>query len=323
MVCPAQRGVAGAVLALFAVALRADELPPLPAGADTLVVLPDTERYADRYPHFLDAQLAWIASAAPERRIACAVHLGDITQDNLPEEWTRVRRAYDQLGGRIPFTLLPGNHDYSGGRETSRLSAYFPVEESARHPGFGGVCETGRLDNSFYFCTLAGRSWILLSLEFAPRAAVVEWAGRVLDAQADRPAIVVTHAYLFRDGTRFAAGTGQRACPAGAAHDAFDGEDLWRELIRSRRNIQIVLSGHVATGGLAYRASPGEHGNVVHEMMVDYEKMRGGGMAFLRLLEFLPDRRTVQVRTYSPHLRASRTTPEESFTFVLQEAPAP
>lgn len=302
--------------------MRADDLPPLPDGATTLVVLPDTERYADRYPHFLDAQLAWIAASAAERRIACAMHLGDITQNNLPVEWARVRRAYDRLGGQVPFTLLPGNHDYSGGRETSRLSEYFPVAEAARQSGFGGVCETGRLDNSFHFCTLAGRSWILLSLEFAPRASVVDWAGRVLDAHADRPAIVVTHAYLFRDGTRFAAGTGQRACPEGAAHDAFDGEDLWRTLIRSRSNIQIVLSGHVATGGLAYRASPGERGNVVHELMVNYEKMRGGGMAFLRLLEFLPDRRTVQVRTYSPHLRETRTTPEESFALVLQEAPS-
>lgn len=84
----------------------------------------------------------------------------------------------------------------------------------------------------------------------------------------------------------------------------------------------MVLSGHVSTGGLGYLASEGTHGNTVHQMMVDYEKMRGGGQAYLRLLEFLPDGKTVQVRTYSPALHQSRQSALEEFTFTLQGAPA-
>jgi hypothetical protein len=55
-------------------------------------------------------------------------------------------------------------------------------------------------------------------------------------------------------------------------------------------------------------------------MMVDYEKMRGGGMAYLRLLEFLPDGKTVQVRTYSPALKSTRQSELEEFKFELKLA---
>ena len=41
-------------------------------------------------------------------------------------------------------------------------------------------------------------------------------------------------------------------------------------------------------------------------MLVDYEKLKGGG-GFLRLLEFLPDGKTIQVRTYSPVSHAVRS----------------
>lgn len=54
--------------------------------------------------------------------------------------------------------------------------------------------------------------------------------------------------------------------------------------------------------------------------MVDYEKMRGGGMAHMRLLEFLPDGKTVQVRTYSPALKITRNSELEEFRFTLKFA---
>ncbi len=65
-------------------------------------------------------------------------------------------------------------------------------------------------------------------------------------------------------------------------------------------------------------------------MLVDYEKMRGGS-GFLRVLEFLADGKTVQVRTYSPVTKEIRSpitrgdnplrAPKlEEFTFRLQTA---
>ncbi|MHA1113673.1 MAG: LamG-like jellyroll fold domain-containing protein, partial [Alphaproteobacteria bacterium] len=156
-------------------------------------------------------------------------------------------------------------------------------------------------------------------LECGPRDDVVDWANQLLERHADRLAIVVTHAYLFRDNTRYdhTSGKSQRASPHGWGND---GEELWQKLVRRHRNTMMVLSGHVSTGGLGYLASEADYGNTVHQLMVDYEKMRGGGMAYLRLLEFLPDGKTVQVRTYSPALKTARKSPLEEFRFTLKFA---
>ncbi len=303
---------------------RCEEPQPLPwiEGSTTLAILPDTERYSDDYPQYFEAQTNWIAENCRDRNIVYAVHLGDITQHNAPQEWNVARRCLDLLEGRVPYALVPGNHDYDDNapkRDTTLLSKYFPLENIQKWPTFGGVQLEGRLDNSYHLLRIGKRDWIILALECGPRDEVVEWANKVLEQHANRLAIIVTHAYLFRDSTRYdhKSGRSQRASP----HEwGNDGEQLWQKLVRRHPNTMIVLSGHVSTGGLGYLASEADRGNKVHQMMVDYEKMRGGGMAYMRLLEFLPDGRTAQVRTYSPALKSTRKLELEEFRFTLKFA---
>ena len=294
-------------------------LPWVP-GSTTVAVLPDTERYSDDYPHHFEAQTRWIAENHEVRNIAYAVHLGDITQHNAPAEWEVARKSFALLDGRVPYALTTGNHDYDDNapkRETSLLSKFFPPAQIRKWPTFGGLYREDKLDNSYHLLKIGTRKWIILCLECGPRDDVVAWANGVLKQHADRLAIIVTHAYLFRDNTRYdhTSDRRQRASPHGWGND---GEQLWQKLARPQTNVMIVLSGHVSTGGLGYLASRGEHGNTVHQMMVDYEKMRGGGMAYLRLLEFLPDGKTVQVRTYSPALKSTRRSELEAFRFKLE-----
>jgi len=284
-------------------------------------VLPDTERYSDDYPQHFEAQTDWIVANREARRIACVLHLGDITQRNAPAEWAVARRCLGTLDGQVPYVLATGNHDYDDNapkRDTTRLNEYFPLDAIRKWPTFGGAFEPGQLENSYHLVPIAGRDWIVLSLEMGPRDETVTWANRILERHVDRPAIIVTHAYLFRDNQRYDRRLGrQRASPMGWGND---GEELWQKLVRRHRNVMIVHSGHVSTGGLGYLASEGDYGNTVHQLMVDYEKMKGGGMAYLRLLEFLPDGKTVQVRSYSPALKTTRSSPLEEFTFELRAA---
>jgi len=185
-----------------------------------------------------------------------------------------------------------------------------------RWPTFGGLREEGRLENSYHLCRIGNRDWIILALEFGPRDEVVAWANQTLAAYPNRLGILVTHAYLFRNNTRYdhRAGEKQRASP----HDwGNDGEQLWQKLVRRHANMRLVFSGHVATGGIGYLASKGDHGNTVHQLMVDYENIRGGGSGYLRLLEFQPDGNSVQVKSYSPSLDRYLTDPGNQFTFNL------
>jgi hypothetical protein len=298
----------------------AAEAQPLPwvEGSTTLAVLPDTQYYAEKYPHFFEAQTRWIAKNCERHTIAYVLHLGDVTEHNAPQEWEVAARSLGLLDGRVPYALLPGNHDYSSGRETL-LSQYFSVAEFRRWPTFGGVFEEGKLDNSFHLFHLGQRDWIVLALEYAPRDEVLAWGNKVLEEHRDRLAVVVTHAYLFHDSTRFDASSGKKQ--HGNPHRlGNDGEEIWQKLVRRHGNVMLVLSGHVATGGLGFRSDPGDHGNTVHQMLVDYQKSKRGGQAFLRLLEFLPDGKTVQAKSYSPALDRHKTDPQNQFTFTLQFA---
>jgi hypothetical protein len=141
----------------------------------------------------------------------------------------------------------------------------------------------------------------------------------------------ITHAYLYADSTRYdwsTQGTAQRWNPhnyplAAAGPGAVsDGEDIWQRLVRPHANVRLVLNGHVLNDGTGYLASDRGEGRPVHQVLANYqggvepERPYGGG-AFLRLLQFLPDRRTVRVRSYSPWLDEWLTDADQQFEFVL------
>jgi hypothetical protein len=58
----------------------------------------------------------------------------------------------------------------------------------------------------------------------------------------------------------------------------------------------------------------------VHQILNDYEALRGGGSGYLRLLEFLPDGKTVRVKAYSPVLDKYLTDPRNQFDLILKTA---
>ena len=306
-----------------------DPLPFVP-GSWTLAVLPDTQNYAQSYPDLFEAQTRWIAENVDRYNIVYALHLGDVTNNNASAEWEAAQRAMFLLDGRVPYAIAPGNHDYGTGcgsantRDTL-FNDYFPLQRYCDWPTFGGVFEDGHLDNSYHLFSAGGADWLILALEWAPRDRTVAWANEVLDRHPDRRAIVITHAYLYSDDTRYdwaKYGAEQLwspySCPtAELPGGVSDGEDLWRDLIYARANVSMVICGHVLHDGLGRLASTGASGNTVQQMLVNYQMHARGGDAFLRLMEFLPDGRTVQVKAYSPDLDEYRTDSQNQFTFML------
>jgi len=94
-----------------------------------------------------------------------------------------------------------------------------------------------------------------------------------------------------------------------------DGEDLWQKLVSKQANFALVVSGHVCIS--AHLASQRVHGNTVQQVLVDYQDVEQGGNGWLRLLQFLPDGKTVRVRDYSPLLDQTSNAPECAFEFEL------
>lgn len=333
---PLARGLLLIVVAVSSLLVSA--APPAPvAGGFTLVVVPDSQKYVWKRPELYTLQAGWIAANIERYNFVRLLHVGDITQHNTPMQWEWARRAHAVYEGLIPAVYVPGNHDLGlNGKAASRdslFSLHIPLAAYQRQAGFGGVYdgEPQRTENSYHFFEAGGRKWLVLALEFAPRDDVVRWVNEIVKAHPERSVILLTHAYLRPDATRFdrhITTPGEKRPNRGFDHyplsksaEGFnDGEDLWKKLISRHANIAIVLSGHVCTS--AHLVSEGVHGNRVHQILVDYQDSPEGGNGWLRLLQFLPDGKTVRVRDYSPLLDETSTAPECTFEFELAPAPS-
>lgn len=281
---------------------------PYHDGSTTMVVLPDTEVYCSKRSRVFFDMMKWAVKNQKKRNIKYMLHVGDITNDNQMHEWEHARQAFDIVEGKIPYVLAAGNHDYdhTEGRLT-HMNQFFKVDDQKKSPSFGDVFEKGKLENHYQFLQINGQKWIVLSLEMGPRDEVIAWANKVLAKHRDHLAIILTHAFLYYGNERYDHRKGkQRSSPYNFYGEGADGEMLWSLLVRRHANVMMLVCGHLSSQYVGYRKDQGVHGNVVHQMLVDYEKLKGG-RGFLRLLEFLPDGKTVQVRTYSPVLKEIRS----------------
>lgn len=297
----------------------------LTAGSQSLALLPDTQVYALRVPGLFLLQTAWLVEQAPSLDLRYVLHLGDIVNNNTETEWERASEAMSLLHGYVSYALVPGNHDYgpSGDASTREtlLNDHFDFDALARVDGFGGAYEAGKLDNTYHLFEIAGRSFVLVALEWGPRDAVIEWANTVMDEYPEREGILLTHAYLNNDDRRYDHADEERSQPYNP-HDyatpggVNDGEQLWQKLVRKHR-FALTINGHVLGDGTGYLRSTTDHGNTCHQMLVNYQMREQGGQAYLRLLEFLPDGETVRVHSYSPLLGTFLDETDQRFEFVL------
>ncbi len=292
-------------------------------GAWTLVLLPDTQKYSRVYPGMFDLQTSWIRHKAVERNIRYVLHLGDITDTNTPIEWERASRSMGLLHGVVPYALAYGNHDYGpGGNATSRETygnEYFSYDEVSKWETFGGALDQGRLDNTYHLFEAGGVKWIVVSLEWAPSKRAVDWANEVMKKHADREGILITHAYMFNDDTRYDHTKSRQAWNPkfySTPDERYDGQELWDHLVKHHR-FQLVLNGHVLGDGTGYLASKTERGNVCHQMLSNYQTRALGGEGYMRLLEFQPDGKTVLVKSYTPLEDKYMLESDQHFTIEL------
>ncbi len=333
-------------------AAKAPKAPPAPAtlpastamtpgapapieGGFTLMVIPDTQYYAQKYPDIFRKQVQWVADNLQKYNVPMVLQLGDITETAADPEWKVAKEAFAKLDGRVPYVLTPGNHDYGGRLQVlskrSPMSNFFPVSHFAKMPTFGGVydAQPEKSDNSFHTLEAGGRKWLVIAFEFAPRNDVLRWAGEVCEKHPDHSVIIVTHAFLEpRTNLRLAytGGYGNKPAPDAAGQppqepvDLNFGVEIWDKLASQHANVAMVLCGHACYTN--HRSDPGKAGNVVQQVVVDYQKDENGGNGWMRLLQFLPDGRTVRTRDYSPILDQTCTMPDRSYDMDFAPLPS-
>ncbi|QJE99059.1 metallophosphoesterase [Luteolibacter luteus] len=294
-------------------------------GSWTLVLLPDTQIYSQNFPGIFDSQTSWILNNARTRNIRYVMHLGDIVNVNSIPEWQNARRSMGALDGKLPYSLVPGNHDYGpGGNAATRdtfMNDYFHEEDYRAWPSFGGAMEPGKMDNTFHLFEAGGVKWIIVCLEWGPRDATIAWANEVMAKHKDRKGILVTHAFMNNNDLRYdytdkvnpqAYNPHSYRTPGGMN----DGEQLWQKLVK-KNNFVLTVNGHVLGDGTGYRMDQNDAGQPVHQMLANYQFRKLGGEGYLRTLEFQPDNKTVVVKSYSTIYGNYLLETDQDFSFQL------
>ena len=155
---------------------------------------------------------------------------------------------------------------------------------------------------------------------------MVRWANEVVGKHPKREAILITHAFIYYDDTRYdwkKYGGKQNWNPhaygvAKATNDdVSDGEELWNELVAKHENFILTLNGHVLDDGLGRVDTNTPGGRDVPQVLVNFQMRPKGGDGWLRLLEFQADGKTVEVYDYSPTRKQRNESAENRFTLTL------
>ena len=282
----------------------------------TVVLMPDTQFYSEKYPDTYVQQTLWIRSRVKEDNLKFSIGLGDIVQNAKEEqEWINANRAASTLDGVLPYSMVPGNHDQASKdkmltRDTSLYNKYFPVSRYADEKWYGGHLGD-KNDNNYCYFEGAGKKFLVLSVEFHPTIETLAWSAEVCQKHPQHNVIVATHSYL---GLKSRTPSPLK----GYGLEGNSGDEMWDKLIRKQPNIFMVVCGHV--GGVNMQTSKNDSGEPVIELLTDYQNLKNGGDGWLRTMKFVPKENKIYVTAYSPLLKEYNNDPKHSHTIDLDFA---
>lgn len=317
---------------------RADRQSLEDEGSFSMILLGDPQGYTkyDINQPIFELCTAWIADNVDQLNIKTVLCTGDIVEQNenitmnrnmlnqtSREMWESASRSMARLDNKVPYIISCGNHDYgyrSAENGRTCFPEYFPFERNdkwrdclvADFPNRNGDVS---LENAaFEFRDPAWGDLLVIATEFAPRDEVLDWARELVssDRFSAHRVILVTHSFLQERSAERTDNEGYRISPRNW------GQGIWDKLVKVAGNIVMVICGHTGRPGdfedaVAYRVDMNDSGRPVHQMMFNVQISGGGwegngGDGWLRILEFMPDGKTVKVRTYSPLFGISPST---------------
>ncbi len=301
-------------------------------GSFSVVVIPDTQIYADRFHETLQRHGDWILEHVEDLDIRFVSHVGDIVNDgDDPAQWDAAKQAFGGLrDAGIPQGYSPANHDigtwgtWSTDVDTScmarpdekptldcGMTAYkeaFGNHLFADQPWFAGGSPSG--ESSMQTLDAEGLKLAWLHLPMDPPEDEVAWAEQMLDAHPDRLFAITTHRWMYDFRITemapapldlFLGGRWNAAVGLFAGNPQFTDsvpvEEIYERLVSTRKNVWSVHCGHIDAE--FRQESVNAAGLPVHEVLVDYQDYNDGGGGLLRVLTFTPEEDRVEVYTVS------------------------
>lgn len=218
----------------------------------------------------------------------------EATPQTRRHEMPSARSGYAILAGALPFSVVPGNHDYDAqftdARQPPRPDSNLSPADGAPYYGmlYGGGLDNFRQvfgssqpffrnkrwyvssfrggTNSAQIFSAGGYQFLHIGLEMAADDAALDWADSVIRRFPGRPTILSTHDFLDTRGQRL-------------PHPVVDWksvnprrnrpEDVWQKFVSRHDQIFLVLSGHAR--GQAFRDDANASGYRVYQLMANYQ----------------------------------------------------
>ena len=314
----------------------------------SMIVCGDPQGYTkyDINQPLFEMSTAWIAQHIKPLHIKAVLITGDLVEQN--ENIVRKRSMLNQtskemyewashclkrLDNKVPYIISGGNHEYGyvrGDEGFTHMPEYYTYERNSKFadclvaaiPNRSGVIS---LENSAY--EFSDKNWgklLVITMEWAPRDEVVDWAKKLCDSDKykNHKVILLVHSFLQQTTANRTDNKNQSSYKIKPCNH---GQELWDKLVYPCSNIRLVVCGHTGKPGkpagskndfesnTAYRVDNNSAGKPVHQMMYNIQCLGGGwegngGDGWLRLLEFLPDGKTIKVSSYSALFGISNIT---------------
>ncbi|MEV4571338.1 DUF2341 domain-containing protein [Nonomuraea sp. NPDC049419] len=255
--------------------------------------VPDSQLYAQATPDLMTHQFEYVAEVAKERKTKLVLQSGDwVNREYLSQEyqWVNAEPSARALeDAKLPYMISWGNHDYSDARNGRvMLPKYFPMERFEKSLEgspwkFGGSDD---IDNYYYTAEIDGAKLLLLTVGFfsADNAddAGLAWGKKVIEAHPDHAVILANHNSVNQGVNGWSNG------------------NVTQALIDPYPNVKLVLGGHIAGTGVAWRQTAG--GNRVYGVLTDYQSRVYGGQEYLKHISVDAENDLIYFNTWSPLL---------------------
>ena len=157
----------------------------------SIVVMTDSQFYAEFHPEILEAQIDWIVANQAAENIIYVAQTGDLKDDQTCDdravffgtgsgrtEWQIADDAYVDLDtANIPYAVLPGNHDFDPvagacpfgpGGPLTEYNTRFGPGRFAGDPFYGGNRVTGSNEDNYTLFESDGVKFISINLAYRP-----------------------------------------------------------------------------------------------------------------------------------------------------------
>lgn len=270
----------------------------------TFVAVPDTqqENNSDARSPLFTGRMNWLVANRAALNIKFMVQNGDLVDwdDETHSHYVRANAGLSILDtANFPYALCIGNHDtaavqYGGSaapgnvnqnlRNTSTFNSYFPV---SRFPGIAGMYEAGKVDNAYRYFTGGGLQFLVMNLEFCPRAGVYTWADAVIKAHPHHNVIIFSHYILDSDGS---------VTSSNAGYGDTSAQTMYNSIIRDNPNVKFTFSGHVGTDA-SHISTSGTDGHLTYHLLDCWHDNSSNPT---RICTFNIPAKTVNTQIYDP-----------------------